>query len=131
MKKIKRKINFKDKRGIILDLIEKENINAVTYITLNKNSVRGNHYHKKTIQWNFILSGSIKFFSELNGKKKIFIGNKGDLIKIGIKEKHALKGLKTSEFLVFTKGPRGGKEYENDTFRLKKKYCLKHEIYTR
>ena len=55
MKKIKRKINFKDKRGIILDLIEKENINAVTYITLNKNSVRGNHYHKKTIQWNFIL----------------------------------------------------------------------------
>ena len=120
MKKIKRKINFKDKRGIILDLIEKENINAVTYITLNRNSVRGNHYHKKTIQWNYILSGCIKFFSELNGKKKILIGKKGDLIKIVIKEKHALKGLKKSEFLVFTKGPRGGKEYENDTFRLKK-----------
>ena len=90
MKKIKRKINFKDKRGIILDLIEKENINAVTYITLNRNSVRGNHYHKKTIQWNYILSGCIKFFSELNGKKKILIGKKINKIKIFIKEKHEL-----------------------------------------
>ena len=121
MNKIKSKINFKDARGIISDLIEKENINAVTFITLNKNSVRGNHYHKKTIQWNYILSGKVIFISELNGKKKTLIGNKGELIKLDIKEKHALKGLKKSEFLVFTKGPRGGKEYENDTFRLKKK----------
>ena len=121
MNKIKSKINFKDSRGIISDLIEKENINAVTFITLNKNSVRGNHYHKKTIQWNYILSGKVIFISELNGKKKTLIGNKGELIKLDIKEKHALKGLKKSEFLVFTKGPRGGKEYENDTFRLKKK----------
>tara|TARA_Y100001935_G_C17259012_1_gene485286 strand:+ start:512 stop:892 length:381 start_codon:yes stop_codon:yes gene_type:complete len=120
MNKIKSKINFKDSRGIISDLIEKENINAVTFITLNKNSVRGNHYHKKTIQWNYILSGKVIFISELNGKKKTLIGNKGELIKLDIKEKHALKGLKKSEFLVFTKGPRGGKEYENDTFRLKK-----------
>ena len=121
MNKIKSKINFKDSRGIISDLIEKENINAVTFITLNKNSVRGNHYHKKTIQWNYILSGKVIFVSELNGKRKTLVGNKGELIKLDIKEKHALKGLKKSEFLVFTKGPRGGKEYENDTFRLKKK----------
>ncbi len=121
MNKIKSKINFKDARGVISDLIEKENINAVTFITLNKNSVRGNHYHKKTIQWNYILSGKVIFVSELNGKRKTLVGNKGELIKLDIKEKHALKGLKKSEFLVFTKGPRGGKEYENDTFRLKKK----------
>ena len=121
MNKIKSKINFKDARGVISDLIEKENINAVTFITLNKNSVRGNHYHKKTTQWNYILSGKVIFVSELNGKRKTLVGNKGELIKLDIKEKHALKGLKKSEFLVFTKGPRGGKEYENDTFRLKKK----------
>ena len=33
-------------------------------------------------------------------------------------EKHALVGLEDSEMLVFTEGPRGGKEYESDTFRL-------------
>ena len=120
MNKIKSKINFKDARGVISDLIEKENINAVTFITLNKNSVRGNHYHKKTIQWNYILSGKVIFVSELNGKRKTLVGNKGELIKLDIKEKHALKGLKKSEFLVFTKGPRGGKEYEKDPFKFNK-----------
>ena len=121
MKKIKVKVNFKDERGIIIDLIEKENINAVTFITLNKNKVRGNHYHKKTIQWNYILKGKIKFVSISGGKKNIIIGKKNDLIKINSKESHALKGITKSEILVFTKGPRGGKEYENDTFRLKNK----------
>ena len=47
MKKIKIKINFKDTRGIIVDLLEKKKINAITYITQNKGKVRGNHFHKK------------------------------------------------------------------------------------
>ena len=51
--------------------------------------------------------------------KKI-IGKKKDLIKIETREHHAIKALNYSEILVFTKGPRGGKEYESDTFRLKK-----------
>ena len=52
MKKIKLSINYKDKRGLITDLLEKKTINAVTLITQKKGTVRGNHYHKKTIQWN-------------------------------------------------------------------------------
>ena len=44
---------------------------------------------------------------------------KGDLVVASKNESHAFKALKNSEFLVFTQGPRGGKEYENDTFRLK------------
>ena len=58
------KINYKDERGIIKDLIQKKNINAITYITINKGKVRGNHYHKKTIQWNYILSGKLKVFTK-------------------------------------------------------------------
>jgi hypothetical protein len=119
MKKAKNKINYKDNRGIISDLIEKEKINSVTYITFNKNKVRGNHYHKKTTQWNYVISGKLVFFSKINGKIKKIIGKKKDLIKIETKEHHAIKALNYSEMLVFTKGPRGGKEYESDTFRLK------------
>ncbi len=44
----------------------------------------------------------------------------GDLIETSKNEAHATRALKNSEFLVFTQGPRGGKEYENDTFRFKK-----------
>lgn len=120
MKKIKSKVNHKDKRGIISDLIENEKINAITYITFLKNKVRGNHYHKKTIQWNFVVSGKLIFISKINGKLKKIIGKKNDLVKIDTKEHHAIKALNYSEILVFTKGPRGGKEYESDTFRLKK-----------
>ena len=121
MKKIKTKINFKDNRGIIMDLLEKKNINAITLITQKKGKVRGNHYHKKTIQWNYLLSGKIIIYAKKKGqgiKKKIL--NKGDLVVTLKNESHAIKALKNSEFLVFTQGPRGGKEYETDTFRLKK-----------
>ena len=120
MKKIKSKVNHKDNRGIIADLIENEKINAITYITFLKNKVRGNHYHKKTIQWNFVVSGKVIFISKINGKLKKIIGKKNDLVKIDTREHHAIKALNYSEILVFTKGPRGGKEYESDTFRLKK-----------
>ena len=119
MIKIKKKINFKDKRGIIVDLIEKTQINAITYITQKKNTVRGNHFHKKTIQWNYILSGKVILVTKKGKGKKIKkIMKKGDLILTDKNEKHAIKALVNSEMLVFTKGPRGGKEYESDTYKL-------------
>jgi quercetin dioxygenase-like cupin family protein len=42
----------------------------------------------------------------------------GDLVSTAPMEKHALVGIEDSELLVFTEGPRGGKEYESDTFKL-------------
>jgi len=121
MKKIKLKINFKDKRGSIIDLLEKKNINAITFISQKKGEVRGNHFHKKTIQWNYLLKGKIQLVVKYknNNSKKIIL-KKGDLVETFKNESHAIKALIDSEFLVFTQGPRGGKEYENDTFRLKK-----------
>jgi len=121
MKKIKRKISFRDKRGTIIDLLEKKNINAITFITQKKGKIRGNHFHKKTIQWNYLVKGELELFTKKNKGKIIkTIMKKGDLVVTTKNESHAFKALKNSEFLVFTQGPRGGKEYEKDTFRLKK-----------
>jgi dTDP-4-dehydrorhamnose 3,5-epimerase-like enzyme len=121
MKKIKTKINYKDSRGVIMDLLEKKKINAITYITQNKGKVRGNHFHKKTIQWNYLMKGKIKIVAkEKNKKIKEMILLKGDLVVTSSNESHAIKAIMYSEYLVFTQGPRGGKEYENDTFRLTK-----------
>ena len=123
MKKINYKIAFSDKRGKIVDLIEKEKIHAITYITIKKNAIRGIHYHKKTIQWNYVQSSKLKLISQFKGKKKkSILMKKGDLVFTEPWESHALVGVSNEcEFLVFTKGPRGGKEYESDTYRLKEK----------
>ena len=120
MKKIKRKINFSDNRGFIIDLLEKKNINAITFITQKKGKIRGNHFHKKTIQWNYLIKGKLELLTRKNKQKIIrTLMKEGDLVETSKNESHAIKALKNSEFLVFTQGPRGGKEYENDTFRLK------------
>ena len=121
MKKIKTKINHQDKRGAIKDLLEKKNINAITYITQKKGKIRGNHFHKKTTQWNYLIKGKIKIFAQKKNKKvKKIILSKGDLVVTSSNESHAIIAIQHSEYLVFTQGPRGGKEYEKDTFRLKK-----------
>ena len=121
MKKIKSKINFRDSRGFIIDLLEKKNINAITFITQKKGKIRGNHFHKKTIQWNYLIKGKLELLTRKNKQKIIrTLMKEGDLVETSKNESHAIKALKNSEFLVFTQGPRGGKEYENDTFRLKK-----------
>jgi quercetin dioxygenase-like cupin family protein len=119
MNKIIPEVNHEDSRGIIVDLVENQNINAVTFITFSKGAVRANHYHKKTTQWNYVTKGQIKLVTQLGEEDvKEVILKKGDLAVTIPMEKHALVGLEDSEMLVFTEGPRGGKEYESDTFRL-------------
>ena len=121
MKLYKFKINHKDDRGVIIDLLQKK-IDFITYITIKKGKIRGNHFHKKTIQWNYILNGKVTlFYKKDNNCKKIkkVLLKKKDLAVCNIYEPHALKAITDCELLVFTKGPRQGKEYESDTFRLK------------
>ena len=119
MKKIKIKINHQDSRGVIIDLLEKKKINAITYITQKKGKIRGNHFHKKTIQWNYLIKGKIKIVTKKRNRSvQEMILSRGDLVVTSSNESHAIKAIEYSEYLVFTQGPRGGKEYEKDTFRL-------------
>ena len=119
MRKLKQKIIHRDNRGLIIDLLEKKKKNSITFITQKKGKIRGNHYHKKTIQWNYLLKGKILLVAQKkNSPIKKIILNVGDIVVTEKNEKHAIKALKNSEFLVFTQGPRGGKDYEKDTYRL-------------
>jgi len=121
MRKIRSKISYKDNRGLIIDLLERKKINSITFITQKKGKVRGNHYHKKTVQWNYLIKGKIELVAQKkNSNLKKIILLKGDIVETSKNEKHAIKALRDSEFLVFTQGPRGGKNYEKDTFRLLK-----------
>ena len=119
MKIIATQINHQDDRGAIMDLVEGMNINAVTFISFRKGAVRGNHCHKQTTQWNYVIKGKIQLVAQVGDEPvEEAVLEKGGFAVTGPMEKHSLVGIEDSEILVFTQGPRGGKEYESDTFRL-------------
>ena len=123
MKLKKLKINFKDKRGSISDIFYNTSIQHVAIIKSKPNVLRGDHYHKKTTQWMYITKGSLEYwYKPLNSKAnpKVKLLKVGDLVETPPNEMHALKiGKNGNEFIVFTMGKRGGKDYENDTYRFK------------
>jgi quercetin dioxygenase-like cupin family protein len=120
----KTKANFKDKRGEIRDILVGVPSDAITFITCAKGSVRGNHYHKKTDQYDYVLSGSFtcatKDMLNKNARMKKKIIKTGDLVFHPQNEAHAFKAKEKSSFLSITKGPRQGKHFEKDTIRLEK-----------
>ena len=113
------KINHKDRRGEIKDILVKERIDYVTLITCRKGSTRGNHYHKKTVQMAYVMDGRVKVLTQMPGKKvKATIVRRGSIIVNEPLERHAIIALEDSTLLVLTRGLRGGKDYETDTYRL-------------
>ena len=101
----------KDKRGIIKDLLVGKK-GACTYITFEKGAVRGNHYHKKTIQYDFILSGKL----ECHGVKKQKTVEAGEIVIHNPMTPHAYKALVKSEIISLVYGPRKGEQYSTDTY---------------
>ena len=113
------KCTQKDRRGKITDILVKERIEFVTHIYSVKGSVRGNHHHKRTVQWVYILEGKIKLLTQIPGAAvATTILKKGDLAMTVPRERHAMVALEDSSFMVFTRGVRGGRDYEKDTYRL-------------
>jgi len=110
-----------DDRGSISDIFYDENINHVANIVSTKpGSIRGNHYHKLTTQHVFITQGSIRYWfkqldSEMDADNVVVVKNQ--LVTTPALEIHALEILEYCEFIVFSSGLRGGKDYEKDTFR--------------
>ena len=115
--------SFKDDRGIISDIFYKKKMEHAALIESKPNIIRGNHYHKKTIQYMFILKGSLEYWykkNKSNNRAKKIILKEGDFIETPANEIHAMKIGKThNKFIVFSKGIRGGLDYEKDTFRVR------------
>lgn len=122
MKIKKLPISYSDSRGIIKDIIVGVTFDAVAFITSAKGAVRGNHFHKKTEQYDYILKGSLLCASRRGVRGKVIkkIAKAGDYIYQPAMQRHAYKALEYTEFLSFTYGPRQGKNYEKDVFRLEK-----------
>ena len=111
-----------DNRGEIADIFYQKNINHVAIIRSAPNVIRGNHYHKETTQHILITSGSLEYWYkdfDSNDKAKFILLKKGDMVSTRPFEIHTLKiGEEGNEFIVFSEGLRGGKDYESDTYRV-------------
>lgn len=120
MKVENKKINFEDARGSITDIFTSEPREHCTIIMSKKGSVRGNHYHKFTHQSDFMVSGKMIIFSRKKDSSVIeeTIVGPYDFVTYELEECHEFIALEDLVFVTFHNGPRGGDDYESDTFRL-------------
>ena len=101
---------FQDERGVISDILQHTPVDSVTIITSAKGAMRGNHYHKESVQYTYVLSGRIQARTQNPGEKvEVQELTAGDLLESPPLERHALLALDDSMLLVVTRGPRGGR----------------------
>jgi quercetin dioxygenase-like cupin family protein len=119
MKVVKISSAYSDARGDIIDILKNSVIEYATLITSKQGSVRANHYHKDTFQYVYMLEGRMRVVSQMPGEHpEEVVLEKGGLIVNVPFERHAFEAIDDCTMLVLTRGPRGGEDYEKDTFRL-------------
>tara|TARA_B110001454_G_scaffold142767_1_gene132565 strand:- start:115 stop:516 length:402 start_codon:yes stop_codon:yes gene_type:complete len=128
IKKIK--VFSSDDRGEIIDIFTHEPKDHCTIVTFTKNAIRGNHFHKESIQSAYVMEGNFQIYNVMIGEDlkydskqiEMIETTKGDYITHEKFEAHTYKCTSDSgSLMVFTKGVRGGKFYEDDTYRIVKK----------
>lgn len=123
MKITKIKVATRDSRGDISDIFYKHPIDHVAIINSRRGVFRGDHYHKFTTQHMYMTRGSLKYYyrktNEGNDRVKSIVVKEGEMVTTPPNEVHALEILENNQFVVFSEGKRGGKDYESDTYRVK------------
>ena len=114
--------SFADDRGTITDIFHLIDMNSACLITNTPGAVRANHYHKHTTQYTYILSGTLDYYSKTVDSEEpanAITAVAGDFIISEPNEIHAMQaGADGCTLIAFAQGPRGGEDYENDTFRV-------------
>jgi quercetin dioxygenase-like cupin family protein len=119
MRVIRVKPAVADRRGTITDVLDGTRVECVTLVTSKKGAVRGNHYHKKTTQYTYVLDGRFRLFTQRVGRSvQSRLVKAGDLVVTPPLERHAFVALEDSLLIACAHGPRAGRSYESDTYRL-------------
>jgi dTDP-4-dehydrorhamnose 3,5-epimerase-like enzyme len=111
---------FTDTRGEIYDILSDPDMQHITIFTINKDSVRGKHFHKEEKQWLFVLKGQIKIKTknllEKNSKIEEFELKEKDLIFFPTYSYREILGISNSECLFITSKSRKDNSNVKDTF---------------
>jgi dTDP-4-dehydrorhamnose 3,5-epimerase-like enzyme len=111
-----------DERGSISDILYNTSFQHAAIIESKQAGVvRGNHYHKLTTQSVLVLKGRFRYWwqpvDQTQPAQSVLVGP-NDLVTSPPNEIHAMEMLEPNTFIVFSSGPRGGQDYESDTFRV-------------
>jgi oxalate decarboxylase/phosphoglucose isomerase-like protein (cupin superfamily) len=110
---------FVDARGEIRDLLRDVELDGVTLITTHRGGIRGNHYHRNTSQWTYVISGRLRWVTQKpGGEAQEDMVGPGSFVLSPPNERHAMIAEENTTMIVFTRGPRSGANYESDTIRL-------------
>ena len=115
---------YKDERGNIQSLVSlnKPEIGSAVWIESQKDSIRGNHYHKKDWHYCYVVSGSIQYYHRPANSDQEPIRT---LIKSGqvfyspSMVEHAMVFPEDTVFLTLGGGTRSQEDYEADLVRVK------------
>ena len=109
-----------DERGSIIDLLN-EKLNHVGLIVTEKDSIRGNHYHKLSIQYTYVLSGKFEVLIAKSDSpenvKKIILGA-GEIIIIPPMIIHRFRALEKAVIIDMISESRVGNSFEEDVVRI-------------
>jgi quercetin dioxygenase-like cupin family protein len=105
-----------DSRGVIQDLLGP--VDAVTEIRTLAGACRGNHYHRRSTQWAYVVSGEMLFASVQDDGLHEEVHGPGDLVCEPPGQHHAWRAISDCTVLVFARGPRAANAYESDVVRL-------------
>jgi quercetin dioxygenase-like cupin family protein len=113
---------FEDSRGIILDLLITDDVaRYVGTVTFHEGAVRGNHYHKLSTQFDYVLSGNLELLTgPVNGRKpaRRDILSAGHLVRIPPNIVHAFRAIEPAVIINITTHSRDAGRYESDTYRV-------------
>ena len=111
---------FRDQRGVISDLLNR-NISHVGLITTAAGAVRASHYHRKSHQYSYILSGSFEVLTApVKSPRKVTRHRvrAGELISIAPGIIHRFKAIKRADMVDMISESRSRNAYEGDVVRV-------------
>src|SRR5439155_25869404 len=81
---------FVDGRGEIRDLLRDAELDSVTLIRTNRGGIRGNHYHRATSQWTYVISGRVRWVTQMPGEEaQEDVAGPGSFVLSPPEERHA------------------------------------------
>ena len=116
----RRPVSFTDARGEIRDIFPRDSPESVTLIVSKKGSARGNHYHRLSKQWAFVIIGRMAAYAKKmdEGAVERRVLEPGDIVVHEPNEAHEYVAEEDTVFLAFAEGARRGEDYEKDTYRI-------------
>jgi dTDP-4-dehydrorhamnose 3,5-epimerase-like enzyme len=96
-----------NERGIFAEILKsnqtEEQIKETLLVISKPGAVRGNHYHKKKVEWLCLIKGRGQFIYidiKTGEKKEFVIDNKLTLIKTPLNVAHAVKNIGKDELIL-------------------------------